>query len=423
MEGNGFQRSVAPWLVIGGVNGQVVANKQVVIGGVEDTVVPVKIGGCEDYLHGAAFLIGDAQAVHHVQHTVVVGFVELVGNHRHGKGSVVGGVGCQSLLQVVSGSGNPSGHLDEGQYGAVRRAGIDGLSHGFDKHINALVLEFIPSAGGHYHCVVREGDARERIGYAEYALTCCFAACCEGGSLWYKVGLKAVHENGIAGAVEQLGTFTPRHIAHRGEAVYMVGCLPFDAVLGFHVELLCHLGAVVGPQVLVEGLVVASDAAPDAGGMGGEDGGNGRHVLAYVQGSQAGHPFVGLIHHMLLALLQAMVVETLHHEGGCIGEHVGFVVIAVAVEAVHLKIVPGICIEGVTLRIVGLEVYQHHTGLSGDVPPSCADVQAFFFRLLAPGLPQPLVFQKQGIAVCISEIGSDKNYTVAQHILHGLGPC
>ena len=118
-----------------------------------------------------------------------------------------------------------------------------------------------------------------------------------------------------------------------------MGCLAFYAVFSFHVELACHLRAVVSPKVVVERLVVASDATADACGVSSEDGGNLWHMLLDVECSETSHPLVSLIDNLLLGT-EIIVEKAFHHKSCGYAKHVCFVVVAVSMKAVHAKVVP-----------------------------------------------------------------------------------
>ena len=74
-----------------------------------------------------------------------------------------------------------------------------------------------------------------------------------------------------------------------------MGGLLLNRVLRLHIQLLGHLVAIVGKKIVVERFVVASDAPPDARGVGGENRGDLRQMMVDIQQSEARHPFVGVI--------------------------------------------------------------------------------------------------------------------------------
>ena len=107
----------------------------------------------------------------------------------------------------------------------------------------------------------------------------CLALALELCSLGYEISLKTIGQDGMALLVHQFLAFVCGNVADGREAVNTVSGFALKAVLGLHVQFLGHLGAVVGPKIVVQGLVVACYATADGCGMGGEDSCNGRYVL------------------------------------------------------------------------------------------------------------------------------------------------
>ncbi len=74
-------------------------------------------------------------------------------------------------------------------------------------------------------------------------------------------------------------------------------------MFGFHVELGGHLVAVIALHIVVEGLVVAADAAPDTCGVGGENGGYLWQFPFHVEKTHSCSPLVEVGHHAGLIFL------------------------------------------------------------------------------------------------------------------------
>ncbi len=110
-----------------------------------------------------------------------------------------------------------------------------------------------------------------------------------------------------------------------------MGRLLFNGMLGLHVQFLRHLVAVVGEEIIVERLVVASYGTTDGGGMGCEDSpylGNGR---LKIEGGHTGHPLVCLKHH-LVRFRQIIAIEALYHLSGGESKHGCFIIIAISMQ-------------------------------------------------------------------------------------------
>ena len=195
----------------------------------------------------------------------------------------------------------------------------------------------------------------------------------------------------------------------------MVGCLLLDRVFALHVELLCHLVAVVGPQIVVERLVVARNAASDAGGVGCEDRGYLGHELLDHQGGGGRLPLVGVEHDTLV--VQAVVaVETLHHLGGGPTEEDGVVVVAKGVEAVHAKLLPEAAVEGVFLVEKRAPIDQNGYGAARDRPASYAHVQTLAAGHVLPFGEEALLLEVGARAV-LPAVWPDENQLVVDPVL------
>ena len=166
--------------------------------------------------------------------------------------------------------------------------------HGLKIYVDTLVLEFIAATGGKDESVVGESTASKGIGHTKQLMTRLHASRSKSRARGHEIVFKTIHENGIATLVEQLLTLTGSDIADRGEAIDIVRRLPFNRVFSLHVQFGCHLIAVVGIKIVVQRLVVASYTSTNAGGMGGEDGGNGGNMLLHIECAKTCHPLMGL---------------------------------------------------------------------------------------------------------------------------------
>ena len=127
-------------------------------------------------------------------------------------------------------------------------------------------------------------------------------------------------------------------------------------MFALHVEFLGHLVSMIGRQIFVQGLIVSRDTSTNARRMGCEKGANLGYLMANVEQSHAGHPFISMINH-LLGLVQIKAIKALHHPTSCIRKHRSFVVIAIAVQTVHLKPLPHLGINLIFQCIKGLVIH------------------------------------------------------------------
>ena len=68
VEGDGLQRGVAPWLVVGGEDAEVVAQYGVVVAEIDDAVVAREVAGHEDKFHIVLLAVGHVEVAHHADH-------------------------------------------------------------------------------------------------------------------------------------------------------------------------------------------------------------------------------------------------------------------------------------------------------------------------------------------------------------------
>ena len=255
-----------------------------------------------------------------------------------------------------------------------------------NKDIDTFVLEFVTSTGGNNQCVIRKFMSGQCICHFQDALACSLSLGGELCTLGNKIGLKSVHQDCIALLVQEFLTFTAGYIAYSSKAVHMMSGLSLNTVLGFHVQLSRHLRAVISPKIIVKRLSVSGNASSDACGMGCKNGGNLRNAFLYIKRTQAGHPFMSLIHHVI-CIVQKLLVETLHHPAGSIREHIGFVIVAISMQAVYLIIVPSLGIQLITNGKKGIKIHKHNKRFAGNIPSADTNAESFFFCFAYPFCP------------------------------------
>ena len=284
-------------------------------------------------------------------------------------------VAGQAAEQPLVGPRHPGGHEDEGQHLAVNGVHLSHLGQGVDVEVEALVAVFVASGCGHDECVGAEVSACKCGGHLEDALAGSASVGGVPGALGHHGGVEAVGGDDLRGDAEQLRALARGDFADGGEAVGVAGGPLLQRVLCLHVELAGHLVAVVGGEVLVEGLAVGADGAADAGSMGGEHGGRLRHVLLYVEEAHAGGPLVEMGYQPGRVLLE-IDGECYDDFGGGHGKGARGGVVAVGVKRVDAEVLPHMAEDGVHLRHQRVVLHQYGDGASGDVPATDADGEA-----------------------------------------------
>ena len=163
----------------------------------------------------------------------------------------------------------------------------------------------------------------------------------------------------------------------------MVRRLFFYRVLALYIEFSRHLISLIGREIGIERFVISGNATPYTGGMGGKDGRYLGHMLPHIQQPKSCHPFVPMIHHPL-GSIQLGAIKAFHYPSGSIWKHRCLVVIAVAMQTIHLIKVPKLCIELVFLSIERLKIHQNGNGLSRNIPTPQSHTESFLLDLLLP---------------------------------------
>ena len=283
MERHRLRWRVAPRLVVGGEHRQILTNQQVVVLLVEDAVAAIQIARHEDDLHPVFRTVVHVEPVHLTQHLVVVLLVQHMRDarvaNRTNRHSVILLLG-QSSLEVFACLFHPCRHHDEGQHVLFQAVVPAQTVHRIDIDIDALVLVFVASASRDDDGAVVQIGAHQGVGHFQQFGSGCLSGCVEGCSRRrHEVVLKTVHQKFVSRLVQQGGTFLTRDFAHRREAVHVPCGLLLHRVLRLHTQLRSHLVTIVGRQIVVQGLVVASDGTPCRRRVGCKDGGHLGHVL------------------------------------------------------------------------------------------------------------------------------------------------
>ena len=362
--------------------------------------------------------------LHHVQHIVVTHIVQPVGQLRHLQRGVIATTVGQTLLQVLAGLAHPTWYHDKGQHLALQVAVAQQAVHGLDKDVNTLVAELVAATGRDNKRLVVQVLAQQGISHCQHLLSCGLAFLVKLGRLGNEAVVKAIGQHHIDGLVEQLHTLVSGDVAHRGKAVHMPGGLLLYRMLRLHVQLFCHLVAIIGKEIVVEGFLIAGNRAADARGVGCEDGGNLWHLIVDIEGTKTTHPLIGLIDglHVGIRLTAYVMIQTLDHQSSGIREHRGLVIVAIGMKGVHLIVLPQPCIDSVLLLKIGGKVHQYRDGLSRHDPASNPHLEAFVMGFPAPFGQQRRFLAEIGTFILFPEIRTNKNHFIVELLLQSLCP-
>ena len=312
-----LQRSVTPRLIIRREHSQVLADKQVVVFLVKDSVVSVQIARNKQHLHIILRGVAESHALQRSDNTVFAHIVQPVCGKRHLQRRL-GSIGTvNAVLQVATGLHHPCRHVHQSQdMGIGHLYVVTQAAHRFQEHIYALVAELVPAAGGQDYGLIAPLCSEQFVGHVEDAASCLLAGALKLIGSRQESVLKTVHGNNVRGLVKQLCALTGGNVTHRGEAIHLMRGLLLNGVLGLHVEFLCHLVTVVTFKELIQRLAVAANGAANRRGMSCEYGRYLRNEVFQEQRAQTGHPLVCVVNHCVIGAY-VEVVETLHgHCGG-----------------------------------------------------------------------------------------------------------
>ena len=167
--------------------------------------------------------------------------------------------------------------------------------------------------------------------------------------------------------------------------------LLLDRLLALHVKLGCHLVAVVACKILIQSLVVTSDATANACSMGRKHGSNLRQAIVYIEQTETCHPLVSMIYH-ILAVVQEEVVKTLNHSCRSIREHGCFVVVAISMKTVYAIFLPKAGVYLVFVSIKRCEIDQDGNRIARHRPTSGLHTETLTGCLCLPLGEEAVVF-------------------------------
>ena len=277
LEGAGFERRVTPRLVVGRIYGKVVGRKQVVVRQVEDAVIAFEVARHKHSLHLAALFVRQSERLHRAKYAVLVEVVKVVRNDGQIERLCCLFLRGKAFLQVLARTEEPARYFHQGDNIAfvVSRLQVSFKTHQrFEIYVEAFATVVVAPACRYNQGVFCErlaGKGGHNINNTRARETACLCKGCANG---HKVILKTIRQHHVCRLIEQLLALAVGESAHGGEAIRAVRAALFYAVLGLHVQLACHLVAVIAGEPFIKFLVVACYGTADARGVGGE---NGRH--------------------------------------------------------------------------------------------------------------------------------------------------
>ena len=154
-------------------------------------------------------------------------------------------------------------------------------------------------------------------------------------------------------------------------------------MFALHIELLCHLIAIIGKKIVIERLIITCNTATNASSMCSKYSSNFWQIFIHIEHAKTGHPFISMINN-LLTLAHNMLIETFYNQCSSIREHGCLIIITISMKTIHLIIIPKLAIDLVFLFKIRLEIYQDCHRLARDLPSTYLYIQALFKSFCFP---------------------------------------
>ena len=152
----------------------------------------------------------------------------------------------------------------------------------------------------------------------------------------------------------------------------MQSCLFLYRMFRLHIQLLSHLVAIIGKEVVIEGLLVTSNRTSDASGMGCEDGTNLWQFIVDIKGTKSAHPFIGMIDNLCIVIegfaFDSIHIKALHDQCCSIREHRCFVIVTISMERIYCIVFPQPAIYLIFLFKERFEINQYGNRFSWNSP-------------------------------------------------------
>ena len=411
-EGHRFERRVSPRFVVGGEYGHVHAHQQLVVILVEDAVGLVEVGRNEDHLH---LRIGRGQdaAVEGVNDRVAALVFEVVG--RVFVLPAVDGLRRigQMRLQVRARTAVGGGHGDVGQHLTFEPGRCGQFLERFDEYVDALVAEFVASAGADDQRLLGELFAQTRFGHRDHRFAGfgAFRVVLLAGP--DEIVFEAVGRDAVGFAAQQEFALVGRDVADRDECVVVGSGGLLDRVFGHDIELAGQIVGVEFGQVGVERQVVARDAAAHDRGVRGEERRHIGCVAAQVETARRGHPFVEMGGDLVGRGAEVLDIGGDHRACGVAEEH-GFDVVPLTRNRIDVVGLPEFLEYFVLAGNQRGEVHQYGRRFALDFPVSRADADAFGVESLTPCLQQVGILLEFGVHAFVLQVGADEDVALVE---------
>ncbi|OPY08051.1 MAG: hypothetical protein A4E67_01070 [Syntrophaceae bacterium PtaB.Bin038] len=377
---------VAPGLVVRREHPQVAARKEVVVGHVEQAVVPVQAGGVEDDADAVLGAVLEAQAAAGLEDRVRGLVAQAV--RRDGDGGALGpgGAGLEGRHEV---------HVAPHEAQQRQDAGVAGHfpvqpPQGLQEDVHALVVELVAARGHQDPRVGGQRPSQELRGGGEDP----FAGPQGRGSRFGQVRnarhVEAVGRHHVGRASQEVFRLQPRDVAHRGEAVGLPRAGGLQGIPG---------GAVVGARLPLgrDVLHLGVDVHARCGQHPAQDGGVQRENRAglgdrFLHGQQArpADPVVKQGDGPEPLRLDLEVVQRLDDLAAGVAEHDPLDVVPAAGDGIDAIVLPELE-QQLVLVVLLREVHQDDPRLARHLPSAEAAGEILHRRVLPDGEPEGLV--------------------------------
>ena len=195
-----------------------------------------------------------------------------------------------------------------------------------------------------------------------------------------------------------------------------MSCLLLNRMLRLHIQFPWHLVTVIGEEIVIKRFHVAGNASADTSGMRREDGTNLRQFVVNIKSTKTTHPLIGMIDD-LLRTIEAVVVIALHHQGCCIREHRGFVVITIGMKRINSILFPKPCIYFILLFKEWRKVHQDCDRITRNSPAPYPHFESLLLSHTLPISKERLILLEIRTFTFFPEIRTDKDNLILKYLL------
>ena len=235
-----------------------------------------------------------------------------------------------------------------------------------------------------------------------------------------EVVLETVGRYAVGLTTDQVLALVGRDVAHGAESIGVSSTHLLDRVLGHDVELASQVVGVELRQIVVEGQVVAGNAATHYRSVGREERSDVGGVRTQVETTGNGHPLVEVSGNLLRGGAERIYIRGNYLTGSPTKEY-GLNIVPLTRQRVNVVLIPQLLQNLVLLREERRKVDQDGHRLALNLPATYADTNTHLVDALAPCTQQRGILLELGIGALVLQIGTNQDIVVTELAKCALG--